>query len=273
MTRAPAHDPASPALLRAVAVVPARLASTRLARKMLLAESGRPLFCHTAESVACAASVERVIVATDSEEILAAGAEAGVETRLTSDAHQSGTDRVHEAYEALAAETGREWDVVLNVQGDEPEVDGEDLDRLVSVFHDPSIEAATLWGAVRTEEEARDPSVVKVVCNARGDALYFTRGSAPARTHSRPGAKGLEALKRHIGVYAFRPRALRAFCSLPQGELERTENLEQLRWLEAGRRMRAVPARKIPRGIDTREDYEAFLARFGSGESLTRTPS
>lgn len=268
MSQSRAQTPAPSAQLRAVAVVPARLESTRLARKMLLRESGRHLFEHTVASVLAASNIERVVLATDSEEIRVAAAEAGVDCLLTSDQHKSGTDRVHEAFERIAAESQDGYDVVINVQGDEPEIDARDLEGLVAAFADPTVEAATLWGRIETEAEAAEPSVVKVVCDARGDALYFTRASAPSRSHSRAGSGNLSALRRHIGVYAFRPAALRDFCALPESELERIENLEQLRWLEVGRKMRTVEAQHVPRGIDTREDYEAFLARFSAGASL-----
>ncbi len=239
---------------------------------MLLAESGRHLFEHTVSSVLAARNIERVVLATDSEEIRIAAEKADVECTLTSASHKSGTDRVHEAFERIAAESETPIDVVLNVQGDEPEIDATDLERLVAAFEDPTVEAATLWGAIETEEEASEPSVVKVVCDARGDALYFTRASAPSRSHSRSAAKdSLSAMRRHIGVYAFRPDALRDFCALPESELERTENLEQLRWLEAGRKMRTVEARRVPRGIDTRDDYEAFLARIRADGDLQET--
>ena len=265
-----AHGPGV-ALRRALAVVPARLGSTRLERKMLLAESGKFLFQHTVESVRRCSSIERVVLATDSDEIVAAATEAGVDVLRTSDQHPSGTDRVNEACQKLQEAADRPWDVVLNVQGDEPEIDPNDLERLIAAFDDETVNAATLWGAVRSEEEALDPSVVKVVCNARGDALYFTRCSAPSRSHSRTGAGGWESVRRHIGVYAYRPDALARFCTLPASPLERTENLEQLRWLEAGESMRTVEARSVPRGIDTREDYEQFLLRWNARDDLQRT--
>ena len=269
MSQERSTTPAPSAQLRAVAVVPARLESTRLARKMLLRESGRHLFEHTVASVLAAKNIERVVLATDSEEIRAAAEAAGVDCMLTSASHKSGTDRVHEAFERIAAEDS--FDVIINVQGDEPEIDARDLEQLVAAFADAQVEAATLWGKIETEAEANEPSVVKVVCDARGDALYFTRACAPSRSHTRgeSGSPGsLDSLRRHIGVYAYRPDALRAFCALPESELERIENLEQLRWLEAGRKMRTVEAQHVPRGIDTRDDYEAFLARIDAKANL-----
>jgi 3-deoxy-manno-octulosonate cytidylyltransferase (CMP-KDO synthetase) len=254
-------DPADIRALRALAVVPARIGSQRLARKMLLRETGRYLFEHTAKNALAARVFERVVVATDSDEILAAADAVGVEALRTRADHGSGTDRVHEAHELLRRTGGSAWDVVVNIQGDEPELVGPDLARLLEAFGEPGVELATLCGPISSEVAAAEASVVKVVCDARGDALYFSRSQIPSRTHSRPGAAGLAGLARHVGVYAFRPQALARFCALPPGRLEAQENLEQLRWLEAGGRIRVIPVRQPPLGIDTREDYDAFVAR------------
>jgi 3-deoxy-manno-octulosonate cytidylyltransferase (CMP-KDO synthetase) len=119
-----------------------------------------------------------------------------------------------------------------------------------------------------SEAEAREPSVVKVVRDSKGNALYFSRAPIPARGHARGEKPGLDVVLRHIGVYAFRPDALAQFCALPVGRLEEIENLEQLRWLEAGMSMRVLTARSVPRGIDTRADYEEFVAHCAAGESM-----
>jgi 3-deoxy-manno-octulosonate cytidylyltransferase (CMP-KDO synthetase) len=160
------------------------------------------------------------------------------------------------------------WDVIVNVQGDEPALDPEDLNRLVATFADPEVRAATLCGAVTSEMEANEPSVVKVVRDGRENALYFSRASIPARGHARGGEAKLDVVLRHIGVYAFRPDALAQFCALAAGKLEETENLEQLRWLEAGESMRVLTARHVPRGIDTRMDYEEFVAHCAASKGL-----
>jgi len=257
--------------IRAVAIVPARLASRRLPRKMLLDDTGRALFEHTARNVASCPAVERVVVATDADEVVRRAALGDVEAVLTRPDHASGTDRVFEALGAL----DQTYDVVLNVQGDEPELDTGDLTRLVQAFAAPEVEIATLAGPLHSELEADAPQVVKVVLDASGDALYFSRsqiphrptdsgggGGDPVRSYAREGAPAwLGLVRRHIGVYAFRPAALAEFCGLPPGPLELTENLEQLRWLEAGRRIRVLETSHVPLGIDTREDYDAFVAR------------
>jgi 3-deoxy-manno-octulosonate cytidylyltransferase (CMP-KDO synthetase) len=243
-----------PSAPRAVAILPARLASTRLERKMLLAETGRALFLHTAEAVTACDAIGRVVVATDSEEILAVAEAAGIEALLTAPDHACGTDRVYEALGLL----GEEPDVVVNVQGDEPEVAAADLERLVTAFVDDEVEVATLAAPLVDEADVGARDVVKVVVDGRGDALYFSRAPIPDRSHSRAGASA--PAWRHIGVYAFRPAALARFCSLPVGALEATESLEQLRWLEAGGRIRVLEAARAPAGIDTVEDYARFVA-------------
>jgi 3-deoxy-manno-octulosonate cytidylyltransferase (CMP-KDO synthetase) len=254
--------------IRAVAIIPARLASRRLPRKMLLADTGLALFEHTARNVASCPAVERVVVATDSSEIAELAAQRDVEAVMTREDHASGTDRVHEAL----GKVDGDYDVVLNVQGDEPELDTGDLARLVGAFADEQVEIATLAGPLHTEAEADAPQVVKVVVDAHGDALYFSRSQLPHRptdhgadplpSYAREGApRWLALVRRHIGVYAFRPDALAAFCALAQGPLEAVENLEQLRWLEAGNRIRVLDSDHVPLGIDTRTDYDAFVAR------------
>lgn len=243
--------------LSALAVLPARLGSTRLARKVLLDETGMPVFVHAAKNAATCSSIARVVVATDADEVRKAGETFGIEVVMTSPAHASGTDRVDEAVRIV----GGTYDVVINVQADEPEIDPRDLDRLVAAFDDPEVEAATLAAPIVDEDELVESSVVKVVRGSNGDALYFSRAPIPHRSHAREGAPRAPLAMRHVGVYAFRPEALAAFCALAPSALETTESLEQLRWLEAGRSMRVLDAPKAPVGIDTRADYDAFVRR------------
>ncbi len=254
------RDSPGRARMRALAIVPARLGSTRLERKMLLRESGRFLFEHTVRNVERAPSLERVVLATDSAEIMEAARSVDVEALLTSAKHPSGTDRVNEAFATLAAQEPGTWDVVVNVQGDEPELPPGDIELLVSAFADPAVEMATLSTPIVTPELQADPSVVKVVCSAAGDALYFSRAPLPAAHPSRRTASPARML-RHLGVYAFRPSALSDFCALPVGKLEAIEGLEQLRWLEAGRRLRVLQVAQAPPGIDDAQQYSDFVAR------------
>ncbi|MFT5288006.1 MAG: 3-deoxy-manno-octulosonate cytidylyltransferase (CMP-KDO synthetase) [Planctomycetota bacterium] len=254
----------APAPLRALAVIPARIGSTRLPRKMLLEAGGLPLFAHTVRNVMGSgepegnATLARVVVATDSEEIMAAAREHGIEALMTSADHRSGTDRVHEALGRLST-GGRPFDVVLNVQGDEPELPLEQINLLVSAFSDPEVQVATLCAPVFHSATLKDPAVVKVVRATNGNALYFSRSTIPSRTHAREDLGADAPLGwRHVGVYAFRPAALARFCALPPGELEVLESLEQLRWLEAGHSIRCLAVDHVSPGIDTQVQFEAF---------------
>lgn len=265
------NPPNATARPRAVAVVPARLGSTRLERKMLLHDSGAYLFEHTVRNAQASSALDRVVLATDSEEILQAARSVGIEALLTSTALQSGTDRVHAAFSELARAGGPPWDVVLNIQGDEPELDVSAIGLLVEAFRDPRVEMASLWAPLDAPETFADPAAVKVVIDAAGDALYFSRAPIPSRAHpgapgapggpGAPGTPGTIGAKLHLGVYAFRPHALARFVALPASALAAAENLEQLRWLEAGGKIRMLRAGRASRGIDTPQDYRAFVAR------------
>ncbi len=238
-------------------VIPARMGAERLPGKPLLAETGKPLVVHTLEAARRSRRARRVLVATDDARIADAVRSAGGEAVMTSPSCRSGTDRVAEAALAHPGE-----DLVLNVQGDEPEIDPGHLDSLIEAMErDPSIPMGTLAAPLASEAEALEPSVVKVVVNGAGDALYFSRAAIPFRRDPAGPARPM----RHVGVYAFRRGFLEEFAALPETPLERTEGLEQLRALEHGRRIRVVPVDRAPPGIDTREDYEAFVRRRREG--------
>lgn len=225
---------------------------------MLLRDTGSYLFEHTCRNVQRSGVLEHLFLATDSPLIVAAAQEVGIEALLTSAEHVSGTDRVREAWAILRERGVGPWDVVLNVQGDEPELPHADIASLVRAFVDPEVELATLAAPFEDPSEAEDPNLVKVVTDRRGDALYFSRSVIP---HQGRGPRA--GWKRHLGVYAFRPEALERFCALERGELERLESLEQLRWLEAGGKIRVLPATRSSAGIDTAENYSRFVARAG----------
>ena len=259
----PARTPAR----RAVAILPARLASTRLPRKMLLDDTGAPLIVHSARNVLASGVFARVVVAADDARIVDAVRAHGLEAVPTRVDHPSGSDRVNECFAALRA-AGESAHVIVNVQGDEPELPHEDLRALVAAFDDPRVEMATLAAPLPATPEGEalraSPSVVKVVCDAHGDALYFSRAPIPARGHARAADDRASIARRHVGVYAFSPAALARFCALPRGVLEAEESLEQLRWLEHGGKLRVVNATRAPQGIDTPQDYAAFVARAKS---------
>ena len=240
--------------MRPLVIVPARLESTRLPEKLLLQESGKFLLQHTWEQACRARRPARVVIATDHERIRQAAESFGAEARLTRADHASGTDRVAEAARALAEE-GEAFDLVVNVQGDEPELDPAVIDRLIELMEgDPEAAMGTLAEPLGDPAEVELSQVVKVVRDRRGRALYFSRAPIP---------HGGEAL-RHVGIYAYRPEFLQTFCRLEPAPLERAERLEQLRALWHGHAIQVgVLAGPGARGIDTRADYEAFLTRLG----------
>ncbi|MCB9898148.1 MAG: 3-deoxy-manno-octulosonate cytidylyltransferase [Planctomycetes bacterium] len=241
----------TPDTARAVAVVPARWASTRLPGKPLLAETGKPLIRHVWEQVERARRLDPVVIATDDERILAVAREFGAQAVLTRADHPSGTDRVAEVVATLP-----EAAFVLNVQGDEPEIDPDDLDRLVERLATSGDDMATLARPLGDDEAdvLADPHAVKVVFDAARRAMYFSRSPIPHGTDPR-------GTYLHVGVYAYRREALLRLAAAPPSALERRERLEQLRALEMGLTIGVVLTTNHALGIDTPADYARFVAR------------
>jgi 3-deoxy-manno-octulosonate cytidylyltransferase (CMP-KDO synthetase) len=242
-----------------VAVIPARFASTRLPGKPLLSDTGRPLIQHVVEGARGASRLDRVIVATDDTRIAEAVAGFGGECVMTRSDHPTGTDRVAEVAAGLAGAR-----IVVNLQGDEPEISGHALDLVVELLErDPDAPMATLATPIVSEEVYRDPSCVKVVCSAAGRALYFSRSPIP---HHRDGVSGRSPgqplAHLHLGLYAYRRDFLLALATLPPSPLESAERLEQLRVLESGRPIAVGIVDEPSVGIDTPEDYRRFVARW-----------
>jgi len=229
-------------------LVPARLAATRLPNKPLAEIAGEPMIVHVWRR-ATEAGIGPVAVATDDSAIAEVVERAGGRAVMTRADHPSGSDRIHEAVEALDPD-GR-YDAVINVQGDLPTIDPQAIAAAVLPLADPAVDIATLVAAIVRDEERGDPNVVKLVGSevapGRFRALYFTRATAPF---------GDGPLYHHIGLYAYRRRALARFVSLPPSALERRERLEQLRALEAGMRIDAVLVDDVPLGVDTPHDLE-----------------
>jgi len=242
-----------------IAVIPARYGSTRLPAKALAEIERVPMIVRVCRQVSKARAIDRTIVATDDQRIADVVSRAGGEAMLTSPAHQSGTDRIAEVAQKVAA------DVYINVQGDLPFIDPADLDALAAAMRDDaSIAMATLATPIVDRHEWTNPNVVKVVCAANGDALYFSRASIP---YPRDIDGTPAVARRHIGVYAFRRDFLLKFASLPQGVLERIEKLEQLRALENGYAIRVVPSVAPSLEIDTAEDLARARAQASSARS------
>jgi len=241
--------------MRAVAVIPARLASTRLPRKVLREIAGQPMLAHVYEAARRAAGLEQVIVATDAEEVMALCRERGYDARMTSSAHKSGTERVHEVAQSVAAE------VYVNIQGDEPLARPEHLAALLQLMRDPAVAVGTLKTPM-APPDVPNPNAVKVVTGRDGRALYFSRATIP---HDRDGAAPVSYYK-HLGFYAYRKPALEKFCAWPESALERSERLEQLRFLDNGISIHVAETPYDTVGVDTEEDLkrvEALILQAG----------
>ena len=241
-----------------IVVIPARYGSTRLPGKALADIAGRPMIAWVHEQ-ARRSQAREVIVATDDERIAAACREHGARVLITAADHASGTDRIAE----LAERCG--WDdeqIVVNVQGDEPLLPPKLVSQVALLLAEtPSAAIATLTTPVRTDEEFRNPNMVKVVTDREGFALYFSRAPIPHR----PAGPPAELARRHIGIYAYRAGSLKALSAAPPAPLEREERLEQLRALHLGLRIAVSDAVDAPpRGVDTREDLEAIRAIVAS---------
>lgn len=272
---APAAFP-MPRAPSAVIVVPARLSSTRLPRKMLLAETGLPLVEHTRRAAAAARLAATVVVATDSAEIAATVRDHGGDVVMTSPEATSGTARIVEALPHLP-----EADIIVNVQGDEPEIAGTAIDTAIGLLaHCPTAGIATLVTPLRETATLHDPAAVKVVLTpwrepaaaatdappAAWRAIYFSRAPVPAARDF--AADLLQAdpplYWQHVGLYAYRRRVLEGWESLPASRLAELESLEQLRAIEAGIPIAAAAIEHAARGIDTPADYAAFVARHSA---------
>ncbi len=242
-----------------VGIIPARFASTRLPGKPLLSDTGKPLIRHVVEAARRANRLDRIIVATDDVRIAEAVEAFGGEVAMTCGDHPTGTDRVAEVIARIP-----EARIVVNLQGDEPEISGEALDLVVSLLEsDPEAPMATLATPIRDESVYRDPSCVKVVRSAAGRALYFSRSPIP---HHRDGPPDLLAdpplALLHLGLYAYRRGFLLGLAAMPPSPLESAEKLEQLRVLEAGHPIALGIVAERSVGIDTPEDYRRFVERW-----------
>lgn len=245
---------------RSFVIIPARLASTRLPRKLLLAETGKPLLQHAYEAACRATLPAGVCVAADGEEIAAAVRRFGGQVVLTDPELPSGSDRI-----AAVARTMPDVDIVVNVQGDEPELSPAAIDSAVQLLLDnPSAVMSTLCTPIREEKKLHDPACVKVVCDSRGKALYFSRAPIPyPRTWDSALLQSDPPLwRQHLGLYAYRRDFLLQLAALPRSAAERAESLEQLRVLDAGCAILVGQIDEPTIGVDTPEDYRDFVTRY-----------
>ena len=250
--------------MKFIAIIPARYASTRFPGKPLALLGGKPVVQRVYEQVAGA--VDDAVVATDDERIRDAVVAFGGRAEMTSPDHRSGTDRCREAYEKVCARENRRFDVVINVQGDEPFIHPSQIEAVMRCFDDPATDIATLVKPFVPSDglaALENPNSPKVVLDAQSRALYFSRSVIPyLRGVPREEWLARHTFYKHSGLYAFRAEVLRAVTDLPQSPLEKAESLEQLRWLEHGYRIGVGISHTETVGIDTPEDLvraEAFL--------------
>lgn len=249
--------------MKATAIIPARYGSTRFAGKVLADATGRVLIAHVCEAAGRAEAVERVVVATDDERVESAVRAFGGEVVMTGE-HPNGSSRLAEAADLLGLADER---IVVNVQGDEPEIDPAVIDAAVGALVESGSDVSTIASPIRDETEAGDPNVVKVVVDWRGRAMYFSRARIP---HDRDGAGGADARAlRHVGLYCYTAAFLRRYARLAPTPLERAERLEQLRILEHGHSISVAIVEASHAGIDTPEQYDAFVRREAARRTET----
>ncbi len=251
---------------KAVAIIPARFGSTRLDGKPLVDILGKTMIQRVYEQTIQA--IDSVFVATDDDRIKLAVAEFGGNVIMTSSEHQNGTTRCLEAYERIVELTGESYDIIVNVQGDEPMLHPQQLKDLVSCFDQPNTELATLVLPVSSQEDLFNESEVFAVFNRHKQALYFSRAVIPhIRGVHKTRWMEFNTFYKHIGLYGYTYKALREFASLPMSNLEKMESLEQNRWIEGGNTIQVeiTDHESIP--VDTIDDLEKVRSLLRSRES------
>lgn len=245
--------------MKFIGIIPARYQSTRFPGKPLAMIKNKPMIRWVYENVS--EVLDQVCVATDDERIMEAVQSFGGKVVRTKATHQSGTDRCAEA--ALLLKDEFDFDVVINIQGDEPFIRPEQIELLKNCFNDEDVQIATLVKKIETEEELLNPNRPKVVLDKSRNAMYFSRSAIPY-IRGKEEKNWLESniFWSHVGMYAFRSEVLQRLTRLPQGKLELAESLEQLRWLENGYEIRVAETTIHSMGIDTPEDLEAALKQF-----------
>ncbi|MGN0068193.1 MAG: 3-deoxy-manno-octulosonate cytidylyltransferase [Prevotella sp.] len=250
--------------MKFIGIIPARYASTRFPGKPLAMLGGKPVIQHVYETVAH--TLEEAYVATDDERIMQTVNGFGGKAVMTDPNHKSGTDRINEAMQKI----GGDWDVVVNIQGDEPFIRSRQIETLCSCFDNPETEIATLGKRFECMDGVENPNSPKIVTDVNGFALYFSRSPIPfIRGTERSEWLNQFPFLKHLGIYAYRAATLAAITRLPQSPLEKAESLEQLRWLQNGYRIRVGITDFETIGIDTPEDLrraEQFLVQYGNLE-------
>ena len=244
--------------MRILGVIPARFASTRFPGKPLVDILGKSMIMRVYEQAKKASSLSHVVVATDDARILDHVLASGGEAVLTSDQHQSGTDRCAEVAEKLS-----DFDVIINIQGDEPFIDPDQINELAACFLDGGYQLATLVKKINFEEELFNTNTPKVVLNNQFEAVYFSRNTIPFLRNIEPkNWINQHNFYKHIGIYGYQSATLQKITNLPVSMLEKAEALEQLRWIENGFKIKAAITKKESFAIDTPEDLQRVLAHI-----------
>jgi 3-deoxy-manno-octulosonate cytidylyltransferase (CMP-KDO synthetase) len=232
-------------------IIPARIGSSRFPNKVLADIGGMPMVVRTAKAVE---NIDNVVIATDSQEVIEIAKEHGIEAIITSDTHQSGTDRIYEAAQKLGL---AENEVIINVQGDEPFIETEVIETIYTLTqsnkNNPNIIMNSCYKTI-TNPEADDPNIIKVVTDEKEFALYFSRSKVPY-----PRDHHFDSYKGHLGIYGFTMKSLESFCSSTPAPLEEIEKLEQLRALYHGYKIAMVEVKTESFGIDTPEDLDRAI--------------
>lgn len=247
-------------IVKVAVVIPARFGSSRFRGKVLAKDTGKFLVEHTYEQALCARTVGKVVIATDSKEVMEACESFGAECVMTSESHKSGTDRIAEAVGQIDAE------IIVNLQADEPEIEPCYIDMVAELLmQNPDAQMATLVAGFENQEQIADPNVVKAVVDKNGRAIYFSRSVIPYdRTAGGIGPIG--GYLKHLGIYAYRKAFLLEITEKEQTPLEISEKLEQLRILECGYSIVTGKVEHTWEGIDTAEQYAAFVKRMANGK-------
>jgi 3-deoxy-manno-octulosonate cytidylyltransferase (CMP-KDO synthetase) len=241
--------------VKVLACIPARYGSTRFPAKVLAKDTGKFLIQHTYERACEAELVEKVLIATDDKRVFEAAQSFGADVVMTSSEHQSGTDRIAEAVADIDVE------IIVNLQGDEPEIDPDNIDLVAELLlKNPDYPMATLTAEFQRPEQVSDPNIVKAVLDQDGAAIYFSRSIIPY-DRDKEGVGDIGLYLRHLGIYAYRKDFIQTITKLPQTPLEKIEKLEQLRVLENGYKILVGKVTHVADGIDTPEQYAAFVKR------------
>ena len=238
--------------MKTIAVIPARFAATRFHGKLMQKIGDKTIIRMVYENAVATGLFDQVLVVTDSDEIFNEITIHGGSVKMSLGEHASGSDRIAEAVANI------DVDIVINIQGDEPFVKTEPLAALIKSFEEKDVLVSSLMKVISQEADIINPNIVKVVCNNKNDALYFSRSAIPFKRNS----SSHQPIYRHIGVYAFKKQTLLEFTTWPQGNLEQAEMLEQLRYLENGVSIRMIETTSTSIGIDTPEDLDLAKAHY-----------